>query len=399
MTMLGWFLSRSTVRRMRSTNASSQRGSSLGLPRQPEHEEAVRLEVALVDHVEPQLVAQLEEARVRRVVGRADRVDVVRLHQQHVAPHHVLRDRAAVVGIELVTVDAAEQDAPTVDLQQAVLDHDGAEADAQPHALARARDLGVVEARDLRAPRLDRSLRGLSRRDVDAELGHRDPRGHVRVHPQRARAARVVVAGVHEDVVERVRGTGQQRDAAEDPRQPPHVLVLEVGPRRPLLHPHREDVLPTRAQELGDVELARQTAARAHSQLGTVEPDPQAGVDALEAQDRIRPIPLARHREAAPVVTRRVLVGDVRGLHRERVDHVRVGRRAVSVQLPVRRHGQPVPARVVELLGSEVQRRVRAVREPERPVAVQRQRRGVRPQECTGPPQPFTPPVPSPLCQ
>ena len=171
-----------------------------------EHEEAVRLEVALVDHVEPELVAQLEEARVRRVVARAHRVDVVRLHQQHVAPHHLLRDRAAVVGIELVAVDAAEEDPPAVDLQQPVLDHHGAEADPQPHALARARDLGVVEARELGAPGLDgRHLHRLPRRDVDAELGHRDARGHVRVDPQRARAARVVVAGVHEDVVERVR--------------------------------------------------------------------------------------------------------------------------------------------------------------------------------------------------
>ena len=34
-----------------------------------QREEAVRLEVALVDHVQPELVAQLEEARVRRVVA------------------------------------------------------------------------------------------------------------------------------------------------------------------------------------------------------------------------------------------------------------------------------------------------------------------------------------------
>ena len=35
MITLGWFLSRSTMRRIRSTRASRQRGSSAGLPRQP----------------------------------------------------------------------------------------------------------------------------------------------------------------------------------------------------------------------------------------------------------------------------------------------------------------------------------------------------------------------------
>ena len=285
---------------------------------------------------------------MRRVVAGADRVDVVRLHQQHVAPHDLLGDRAAVVGVELVAVDAAEQDPPAVDLQQPVLDRDAAEADPQRHALARARDLGVVEPGQLGAPRLDGHLHALPRRDVDAERGHGHARGHAGVHAQRPRAAGVVVAGVHEDVVERVRGARDQRDAAEDPRQPPHVLVLEIGACRPLVHPHREDVVLAGAQQRADVELGREPAARADADLDAVEPRPQARVDALEAQHRVAPLPLRRHRERAPIIARGVLVGDVRRLHRERVGDVRVGRRAVAVQLPVRRDSQPVPARVVE---------------------------------------------------
>ena len=109
MTMLGWFLSRSTVRRMRSTQRVAQRGSSLGLPRQLDLEEAVRLEVALVDHPQPELVAQLEEARVRRVVAGAHGVDVVRASSAARRAHRLLGHRAAAVGVELVPVDAAEQ--------------------------------------------------------------------------------------------------------------------------------------------------------------------------------------------------------------------------------------------------------------------------------------------------
>src|SRR3712207_8127900 len=49
------------------------------------------------------------------------------------------------------------------------------------------------------------------------------------------------------------------------------------------------------------------------------------------------------------MIARGVLVGHVRRLDREGVDDVRVRRGAVAVQLPVRRHRQPVPARVVEV--------------------------------------------------
>ena len=91
----------------------------------------MRLEVALVDHVEPELVAELEEARVRRVVRGAHRVDVVRLHQLDVAAHQLLADRPPRGGVELVPVDAVQLYAVPVDLQQPVLDHDAPEADPQ----------------------------------------------------------------------------------------------------------------------------------------------------------------------------------------------------------------------------------------------------------------------------
>ncbi len=49
--------------------------------------ETVCLQVVLVDDVEAVPVAQVQEVRVRRVVARADRVDVVPLHEQHVLEH------------------------------------------------------------------------------------------------------------------------------------------------------------------------------------------------------------------------------------------------------------------------------------------------------------------------
>jgi hypothetical protein len=194
-----------------------------------QREEAVRLEVALVDHVQPELVAEVEEARVRRVVARAHGVDVVGLHQLDVAPHHVLGHRAPRVGIELVAVDAVQLDAVPVDQQQPVLDHNPAEADLQQHPLAPARHDRLVQPRDLGAPRVDAlDPHRFTARDVDPQLRHRHP--HVvrskRVHAQAPRARHVVVVRVHEQILDASRRPQLQRDVAEDPRQPPHVLVL-----------------------------------------------------------------------------------------------------------------------------------------------------------------------------
>jgi sugar phosphate isomerase/epimerase len=106
-------------------------------------------------------------------------------------------------------------------------------------------------------------------------------RRHVGVDAQRPRAARVVVVGVHEHVVDRAGGAGEQGHAPEEARQPPHVLILKVGPGRPLVYADREH---------------RRHAA-----------------------------PVLRDPEAHAAVARRVLVGDVRRVDGDRVDDVGVG--------------------------------------------------------------------------
>ena len=319
--------------------------------------EAVRLEVALGDHVQAVLVAELEEARVRRVVRRADRVDVVRLHQLDVAAHDVLGQRAAAVGVPLVAVDAAQQHAAAVDAQLAVLDGDGAEADPQRHGLALGPQLAVVEPRQLGAPRLDGPGRDrLPRGRVDAELRDDHARGDVGVDAQRAVGARV-----HEQVADAAGRAGEQLDGAEQPRQPPHVLVLEVAAGGPLAHRHLELVLGL--QQVPDRELVHEPAPVRVAQLHAVQPRPQVRVGAAEAQHRVALGPAAGERERAPVLARRVLVRHVRRVDGERIGDVRVGGRPVAVQLPVRGHRQLAPVAAVE---------------PERPRPVERQHGGAR---------------------
>jgi Alpha-L-fucosidase len=200
--------------------------------------EALRLQVALVQYPHAELVAQVEEGRVRRVVAGAYRVDVVLLHQLKVGEHGGGGQRATEVGVELVPVDPAQQDRRSVHPQLTVHDGHGAEADAQRGALSRRVHDGVVQPRCLRAPRLHRHHVRVAGRPVDAEFRHRDPRRRGGLDPQGTQAGGVVVAGVHEEVTDAAGRPGDERDVPEDARQRMLVdtvskggnLLLNVGP-------------------------------------------------------------------------------------------------------------------------------------------------------------------------
>lgn len=93
--------------------------------------EAVSLEVTLADDVQPRLIAHLEESLVRRVVGGADGVEVVLLHERNIEILVLQLLGAADERIRLVTVHAAEDDPLTVDAEDLPVHLDPAEADAQ----------------------------------------------------------------------------------------------------------------------------------------------------------------------------------------------------------------------------------------------------------------------------
>jgi hypothetical protein len=307
----------------------------------------VRLVVALVDHPQAVGVAEFEEVRVRRVVAGADRVDVVPLHQQHVLEQGLAGERAPGARVPFVPVDAAEQDRAAVDEDPAVDDLDVPEADAQRHALAVGDEFALVQARGLIGPGLDRERERTGRVDVhEAEFGDGEPGGRRGgLDAQRAGAGRVVVVGVHEEVLEPAR---EQPDRAEDPGHPPHVLVFEVAAAGPLVHPHRDHV-PPRPQRPGGVELGGQPAARAVAEPDPVDPHRETRVHALEAQHGAVEREVLGELELAPVLAGRVGVGHARRVDREGVVDVRVGGPAVAVQLPERRDGQLVPAGIGEV--------------------------------------------------
>ena len=181
----------------------------------------------------------------------------------------------------------------------------------------------------------------------ESEFGDTDPGGGSGVDPQRSGTAGVVVVGVDREVVDASTGAGKEAHPAEDPGQPPHVLVLQVTGRRPLVDAYGQGV-GSGTQKRSDVELARQSTTGGKTQFGAVEPDPEKGIHAFEPKDR-RPFrPVFGQGEFTPVVSGGVFVGYVRRIDRERVRGVGVCGRPVPVELPVRGYREQVPPRGVE---------------------------------------------------
>lgn len=319
-----------------------------------------------------------------RVVRGADGVHVVPLHQQHVGPHGLQVEGAPLLGVPLVPVDALEEDGLSVDLDESVGQFDGTEADAQRHPLTGRDQHTVVQAGRLGGPRLDRDRHRLAGPDIDVQLGDGDPPFDVGLDAERALTGRVVVRGVHEEVEDAARRAVQQRHVTEDARQPPLVLVLQVGARRPLVDPDGEDVAAG-LQQMTDGELVRQPRALELAEVRAVQPHPGARLDPVETEHRpaVRQVwPVGRQVEDVQVVAGRVLGRHPRRVHREGVADVGVDRRtelSVALEDPVAgdRHLGPVPG-VVSRLGERVVRSVGGRRQPETPVAVQGQRSGVR---------------------
>jgi len=89
----------------------------------------VALDVGLVDDVHPDLVAQVEEPWIVRVVRATHRSDVVPPHREEVVAHVVDRHRFAAGRVMIVAVDAKDPDRLAVHEQLPVADLDRSEPD------------------------------------------------------------------------------------------------------------------------------------------------------------------------------------------------------------------------------------------------------------------------------
>ena len=252
----------------------------------------MRLDVRLVEYVEPITVTQIIPPRIIWVVARAHGVDVELLHEHDVLHHRLKREGVARVGIVLVAVDAADPQGHAVEANLAVLHLDLAEAHATPLDLhhptvvilerheqrVQVRLLGgpLLGIRDGRPKRQRYLGPGVSHRvrtqrfseygptliieqvHLDTVALHR-PVSEVRDHDVHSemrvpiclvqRRPDVVVPQVHSR-------QGQQVHVAEDAAEPPHVLVLQIAAIGPAVDSRRHLVV-SHADVARYVELRR----------------------------------------------------------------------------------------------------------------------------------------------
>ncbi len=354
------------------------------------------------------------------------RIDVVLLHQAEVLDHPFAGHHLAQLRIPFVAVDTADEHRPAVDQKPAVLRLCRAESDPPGNDLhhlpggvfcgqeerVELRGFGGPLARVRHRLRQLKHHRSLPRRRANsagrsAAPGQRraeklaprriDQRGLDRHRLRRPgiafhlgadlehRIAKVrVEPGPDLEIPDEGRRRGPEIDVAEDPAQPPHVLVLQIRSVVPAEDLDRQQVL-ARLQMRREPKGRRGAAVLAEAELLPVQPEVEEGVDALEGQKDFAALPRRRHAEGPPVGGDRIIFrGDewrIGGL--PRIVDVRVDRDAEALDLDVGRHRDPLPARVVESRLPEVGD---AVRRPgdvrDLPFAIERsvKRRFVRPQ-------------------
>mmetsp|Transcript_29326 Transcript_29326/g.84276 ORF Transcript_29326/g.84276 Transcript_29326/m.84276 type:complete len:516 (-) Transcript_29326:388-1935(-) len=367
------------------------------------------LDVRLAHDVQAVLVAQLVPKGVVGVVRAPDGVEVVGFHHPDVLQHRAPADDVPGVRVMLMAVDAADGERAAVQQEPALPDLDRPETHGDSQRLIHIRALGRralqaqhqgVQVRLLGAPEADvwAQLLALCDGDIAGPRGdgQRERADHPRVlargggrAPEREEASRLRLRlrrlptpGVelatqcqprrqrprgqgdfgldleepvgprpHLDVADVLHRPGECEDVAGDARQPPHVLILEVGAGGPTPHLHRERVRSP-ADVGRHLKFGRHLAVGAEAQLGTVHPHATSTSGSANVQEDLQALvdPRRRDIELAPVgaggVVGRVLAAV---LHKGRfgekaVDDVRVDGEAVPVQLPVPRHRHGAPS-------------------------------------------------------
>ena len=349
------------------------------------------LQIALVDHPEAELVGKIEHPRVRWIVAGPDGVDPGSLHHDQVGPGVLLVEHPTPIGMGLVPVHPAEDHLAAVDLR---MSPSISTVRKPSRMLTTSRPLEVTVAWYSLG---DSALHGstgptgigarspaAARRLADAQLGDRRPAPGTR--PRRARsggssaAHAVGVVGPQPEVVDRATRAAQQGDVAEDARQPPLVLVLQIAHRRPLVDPDDDHVRAGRTASVTSNSCTSRLPLPTPISCRSARPGRPTRRRRSATGSGPRPSRAARN---PPMIPGRVLVRDMRRVDRKRVLHIGVDRAAVAArppcEHPVRRNGDACPRRLSSKSGSRggvVERRCgRGPAEP--PLAVEAEGRRV----------------------
>ena len=217
------------------------------------------------------------------------------------------------------------------------------------------------ELRPLPLLRLARLRHERPRRVVERELYL--PRRRRRPAQRDAQLPVTIVMHGHsmdEEILDVLRGLRLEPHRAEQPAEPPEILILQPAPAREPHDRNSELVLPRR-ELLRDIERCRRERILAVADVVPVQIDDERRLRPLECHAHALPLPALGQREIAHIGADGVLPhGDLPRRHAlmpvPGIRHVRVLRAPVSLELPVRGHADRLPAAAV------VRRRLEALR-------------------------------------
>ena len=194
----------------------------------------------LVDDVEAQRVGQFVEARLARIVRRADIVDGGLLHQSHVAQDAGLTDDLHRRRVGAVRGDATQFDGPSVEFQDVPLDGQLAESEPVLEGLQRLPFLEQRGAQGVEIGCLGRpQMRFAYPQAGTIPPGNLLPTGIKYFVHHRSSLVCMLDLGFNRHLASVLRADGQvsemgsghghQRDVAEDATGCPVVVVVEIA--------------------------------------------------------------------------------------------------------------------------------------------------------------------------
>ena len=345
----------------------------------------VALQIGLVHHVDPVLIAQLVPRRLVGVVAGAHRVDVVAEEHHHGRVHVRLTDGPAGLRAPLVAVHPPEHQPLPVEQDHAVPYLQAAEAglagrhlhDPPPGA---ERQRHLVQRRGLVAPGEDvlkpealaaevPALRLQDQRPVKenalVRMGH--PAGDRRAlrlpaqqQPEGQNAVRALQPRLQPQVLQVDRRLGVEEHGAEDAAEPEEVLVLDPG-RAGALEDLRAQPVAGGTDIGGEVKVRGGEAVLGVAHKMAVEPEEEGLLHPLETD--AHPFPpqggvqvkgpdVAAHRVVLPVD----LGGQQLGVAVPGVEAVDVLDLAIALQFHMARHKNGPKGGVVKILPPERRR-------------------------------------------
>ena len=153
----------------------------------------------------------------------------------------------------------------------------------------------------------------------------------------------------------------------------PVVLVFQITAVAEAEHLHGKAVLAL-LQELGDIEMGRQTAIFTIAHHLAVDPEIEGRFYAFEIHDHIHALPVFRHGKFVYIMSYRVVIlWYERRICLERIGYIGVDWRIEALQLPAARHIDVLPiAYVIGCLEEIGQGKTRILHQFEFPYTIQR---------------------------